>query len=1432
MTIYVNGKRFDIMSVEPDATLLEFLRSPVVSLTGTKLGCGEVSCVVFLRMPSCQQRVTRLGFFGFQGGCGACTVMVSQVLRGKIVHRAVNACLAPLASVDSCAVTTVEGIGTVKGGMHPVQERIARLHGSQCGFCTPGIVMALYTVLRNNPSPTRAEIEEAMDGNLCRCTGYRPILDAAKSFASDKEGCCASRSDGSCCRDRSFEKEWADKQPPTNERVFRVVTSTVSKATGTICAAPYSGDAEPIFPPYLQTKHEIKPLRLEGERVLWFRPTSLEQLLEIKGMAPDAKLIVGNTEVGIETKFKGMPYPIRVHVSHVPELQEIEIVESEDGPKGVHIGGCVSLTDLETVCRDMLRERPQQAGVFGAIKSMLRWFASNQIRNVAALAGNIATASPISDLNPTLVSSGAMVTLVEPSGAQRTVPMTSFFKSYRKTEMRPGEVILRVFLPFTRPFEFIHAFKQARRREDDIALAGASFRVLLEPNSAGSWTVAEAGMGFAGMAPITAQAPTAVGALVGAQWDDSVIGPVVDALLKDLPLPHDVPGGMPEYRRTLAASFFLKFFLRVNVELASAIEAAGGSLPAAPSVHDRDTTAAFEFERELSHGLQAYDVPRGVPHAADAAGRPGGSGGAASSAAGGAGDGSDTAAKTVPAAEEGGARSAAVLGNAEKHQSSLLQVTGEALYTDDMPLPGKALESWFVTSTHAHAKLLSVDTSAALEEHGVVAVLTHEDIREGANVFGGGGVMDEEIFPTTHVYYVGQPIAIVVATTRGTAERAAKLVKVEYEELPAITSIEDAIAANSFQCENHGVLNGDVEAAFSRDDVVVVEGSVRCGGQEHFYLESNATVAIPGESGTSMQIYCSTQAAHKTQMCAAKMLGMPASRVVCHVKRMGGGFGGKETRTVPLSLPVVLAASKLGRPVRMNVDRNIDMMVTGQRHAFLGEYKVAVTAEGKFVGLEAQLYAEGGFSSDLSQPVTDRAVFHVDNAYDFGATKISGRVCKTHLPSRTAFRGFGGPQGMFVCEDLIERVASRLGKPAHEIRRLNLYNEGALTPYLQPITHYHVPRMWDSLMETSDFARRAETVAAFNTANRYRKRGLAIVPTKYGINFTAKFFNQGGALVHIYVDGTVLVSHGGTEMGQGLHTKVLQVVAHTLGVPLSACYIDETSTDKVPNASPTAASASSDLYGAAAFDACRQLNERLAPYVEKMPDATFAQRVNAAYFDRVNLSAQGFFATPVCGYDWSIADYTKRGTPFAYFTQGVAVAEVDVDTLTGDFHVLRADILMDLGNSLNPAIDIGQIEGAFVQGMGWLTLEEAVWGDKAHKWVRPGHMFTQGPGTYKIPSFNDVPLDFRVALLHDEPNPAAIYSSKAVGEPPYFMASAVFLAIRNAISAARLENGIEGHFELDAPATAERIRMACGGPIAAKTVADGNIKDFAARGSF
>jgi xanthine dehydrogenase large subunit len=743
------------------------------------------------------------------------------------------------------------------------------------------------------------------------------------------------------------------------------------------------------------------------------------------------------------------------------------------------------------------------------------------------------------------------------------------------------------------------------------------------------------------------------------------------------------------------------------------------------------------------------------------------------------------------------------------HESARAQVAGGATYIDDIPEVRGTLHAAPILSTVARGRLLGVDTGEALKMDGVQGVVLARDI-PGDPILPTF-VHDEPIFARDKVEFVGQVIGVVVADTVMQARRAARKVKLEIEALPAIIDVREAVKAQSFVLPPVTVRRGQPEQGMARAPHRL-SGSLEVGGQEHFYLEGQVGYALPLEQD-NWWIYSSTQHPGEVQHWVAHALGLDSSAVKVECRRMGGGFGGKETQAGHIAVWAALAARKFRKPVKLRLDRDDDFMVTGKRHPFAYDYEVGFDDDGRILGLKLMLAANCGWTADLSGPVADRAVFHVDNAYFLGDVEIVSYRCKTNVQSHTAFRGFGGPQGMIVTEAILGDIARALGQDALDVRKVNLYGitERNVTHYDMAVEDNILDPLITRLEQTSRYRARRAEIERWNAQSPVLKRGLAITPVKFGISFTATFFNQAGALVHVYTDGSVQVNHGGTEMGQGLHTKVCQIVADELGIPFEKVRISATDTSKVPNASATAASSGTDLNGRAAQFAARQVRQRLADYVADKqkckpeqvifaqgqvsgPDAvmTWEQLLDDAYKSRVQLWSDGFYKTPKIHYD----KHTLTGRPFYYFSYGAACTEVAIDTLTGENRVLKVDILHDVGTSINPAIDIGQIEGGFIQGMGWLTTEQLVWNDQ-------GHLATHAPSTYKIPATGDVPEHFRVELWPEPNREDNVGGSKAVGEPPFMLAISVWEALRDAAASAR-----GGPVHMDAPATAENVLKA------------------------
>jgi xanthine dehydrogenase large subunit len=745
------------------------------------------------------------------------------------------------------------------------------------------------------------------------------------------------------------------------------------------------------------------------------------------------------------------------------------------------------------------------------------------------------------------------------------------------------------------------------------------------------------------------------------------------------------------------------------------------------------------------------------------------------------------------------------------HDSAHLHVTGEAAYVDDIPEPHGTLHAALGKSTRAHARIVTVDTSAVSSAPGVVAVLTAGDIPGRNDV--GPVLHDEPILADTLVQYVGQPIFAVAATSVNAARRAAQRAQIEYVELPAVLTIDEALAAQSFVLPTERLTRGDAAAAIAGAPHRLA-GRFRCGGQDHFYLEGQISLAVPREND-GMQVFCSTQHPGEVQLQVAHALDVAAHAVSVECRRMGGAFGGKESQASLFACVAALLARRTGRAVKMRLDRDDDMITTGKRHAFRYDYEVGFDGDGRIRGLELVLASRCGFSADLSGPVNDRALFHVDNCYFLENIALTSYRCKTHTVSDTAFRGFGGPQGMFAIEYILDEIARHLRLDPLDVRRVNFYGDAPRdqTPYRMRVEDNVMPQLAAQLARRARYRERRAEIAAWNRTSPILKRGIALTPVKFGISFTATHYNQAAALVNLYADGTVLLNHGGTEMGQGLYTKVMQVVAHELGVTPDRVRVSAADTAKVPNASATAASSGSDLNGMAAQAAARTLRERLATLAAEHFGVTageigfaanavhagartlpLAELTVLAHRARVPLSATGFYATPKIHYDRK----TFTGRPFYYFAYGAAVSEVVIDTLTGENRVLAVDILHDVGHSLNPALDRGQLEGGFLQGVGWLTMEELSWNAR-------GELQTHAPSTYKIPTCRDWPERFTFEWFGEPNREQTIHRSKAIGEPPLMLALSVFHALRDAIAGA-VDNLVSPR--LDAPATSEAILLA------------------------
>ncbi|XP_053900314.1 aldehyde oxidase 1-like isoform X1 [Malaclemys terrapin pileata] len=1301
----VNGRKIVEKNADPEQMLLSYLRKRL-RLTGTKYGCGG-------------------------GGCGACTVMIStyEPASKNIKHYSANACLLPICSLHGVAVTTVEGVGCTKTRIHPVQERLAKCHGSQCGFCTPGMVMSMYTLLRNHPEPSMEQIAAALAGNLCRCTGYRPILDGCKTFCKEPF-CCQSKENGNCC---------LDQEDKLKGEKFSTKLFSADEFQ------PLDPTQEFIFPPELMTMAENQPKRtlvFQGERTTWISPASLKELLELKAKYPKAPLVVGNTSVGPEMKFKGVHHPVIISPARILDLNVVRYTDN-----GLSLGAACSLAVVKDALANTVSELPgEKTKIFRALLHQLKTLGGQQIRNISSLGGNIMSRKSTSDLNPILAVGNCTLNLASREGTRWISLSDIFANGVGNNTLMPEEVLVSVHIPHSRKGEFVSAFRQAQRRENALPIANAGMRVLF---AEGTDIITDFGIFYGGIGSTTVCAKHTCQALIGRHWNEQMLDEACRLVLKEVSLPGSAPGGKVEYRRTLIVSFLFKFYLQV-------LQSLNRMDPHLyPDISEKYGSVLQDFQPKMPQSEQIYQQevnPEQLPR--DPVGRP------------------------------------------IMHQGGIKHATGEAVYCDDIRAVDEELFLAVITSSRAHAKIVSIDTSEALKAPGVFDIITARDVPATNEFYYYSD--PEIIFAKDKVICVGQIVCGVVADSDVHAKQAAAKVKIEYEDLePVILTVEEAIKHNSFFEPQRRLEQGNVDEAFETVDQIL-EGEIHIGGQEHFYMETQCALVVPKGEDKEMDVYVSTQHPALTQEMVASCLGVPANRIMCHVKRIGGAFGGKVGKAGLLACVAAVAANKTGRAVRFILDRGNDMLITGGRHPLVGKYKVGFMNDGRIMAADAKYYINGGCTPDDSVLVAEVVLLKMDNAYKIPNLRCCSHACKTNLPSNTAFRGFGFPQSGLITESWITAIAAKSGLSAEKVREINMYKETEQICYIQELDPENLVRCWNECMEKSEYYSRKTAVEEFNKQNYWKKKGIAIIPMKFPFGLLTRFLTQAAALVHIYMDGSVLLTHGGIEMGQGIHTKMIQVASRELKIPMSSIHFCETSTTTVPNACASVASAGTDVNGMAVKDACQTLLKRLEPIISKNPKGTWNDWVKEAFEQSINLSATGYFRGYEANMDWEKGE----GHPFTYFIFGAACSEVEIDCLTGDHKNIRTDIVIDIGCSINPAVDIGQIEGAFVQGIGLYTMEEL-------KYSPEGVLYTRGPDQYKIPAICDIPEQFSVSLLSSSQNPYAIYSSKGIGEAGLFLGCSVFFAIWDAVAAVRKERGLTGTFTLNSPLTPERIRMAC-----------------------
>ncbi len=1407
LQFYLNGTLICIENADPTILLVDYLRSAEVGLTGTKMNCK-------------------------QGGCGVCTVMLSSfdITTGKIVSRSINSCMHPLVALDGMMVTTVEGTGSVLSAVSRVQQCLAQNNGTQCGYCTPGWIMNMTAALiqkGNQPDAkigTKKEIEALFDGNLCRCTGYRPIL-------------------------YGFQKEFAsDWKPEVDEKGTMTCIVDPAESVSVSPTIPVQ------FPADL--KKPARPVHYQKNGYTWHRPLSVAEALKLmqghKG--DDTRLVVGNTSIGVYDKYKEDPH-LFIDISQLAELR-LRVIEKEY----LEVGAAITYLEFidllnAALASPAMKDKRHQSGL-QAVKYMAERTAGNVVRGAASLGGNtmmvvkhIKEGAPFpSDMFTALAMMDAQVRILCPGWKKaKTMGILDFATAYTNSkELQDGVLILSYSIPF-QSASVCQTYKCALREVNSHSIVNAGMRVRFDKTG----KIADATLILGGIGPLAFHAALAEQSLRGKALNEATLNAALSALTKDVEtaiknsekrmstLPWE--GFTDAYRTHLAQSFLYKFF----VQLMETQNAAGVSAPI--------RSAGKRVPRPVSRGTQKYkSYPNEYP-----------------------------------------------VNQPYIKLEAFLQTTGEAIYPQDIPLPRRGLEAAFATSPYPAAdvhfivpgKKGKASTQAVLavlkaKFPDVVDLVTAVDV-PGKKAIGQGG--DQPLFcigmeqpdegtVTAH----GQPLCMVLAKTYVAAQDAAQfLLKycVHYAPKEPVISFKQAIEKGSIFADkgaypvhiwkitrektNAGWIKpalNDLPSTLTLDQnsCVVVKGAQETGSQLHFYMESQSCLAIPGEEA-QLILHPSSQSPDSMQSSAVAVLKPTTPRsgeatprlnkVDVRIKRIGGGYGGKCDQSMFAAAPVAVAAWKHQLPVRLANVRSVDTAVYGHRHPLLSNYAVAIVDKGpnrgKIMGWRADFHIDGGYTYDASFVVSDCIQLRCDTAYFVPNWQTSSDVCKTNKASNTAFRSMGLVQGLIAQEEALEAAAHAIGMLPEDVRAKNLYQTGQTTPFGQVVKDCYLQRVWKSTRKKSAFDKRLAQVNDFNAKNRWRKRGISLIPVKYASGYNATFLEQAGALVEIYdQDASVLVRQGGVDMGQGLNTIIAQIAAKSLGVSLNLIRIAEMDTAVIPNPVSTGASTGSAFNGKAVQEACKKLKKRLQKwlhakgpdfcknyqfYGQPVPlpydpdyrkiqwdDASWPAVVHEANEERINLSEQvrvaikgGEATDPTETLTFKPGTIPETVNQFVGFTFSAACAEVEIDVLTGETTVLRADLVYDMGKSINPAIDIGQVEGAFIQGLGFMLYEDMVYQpDGAFK----GALNSMNTWEYKPPAVTSIPLEMHVDLFPyprklNDPN--LLFSSKEVGEPPLCLATTVFFAVKHAILAARQDRGHTEWFPLYAPATVQRIREAC-----------------------
>ncbi|OHT14170.1 Xanthine dehydrogenase/oxidase [Tritrichomonas foetus] len=1279
----LNGRkiRLEEGKFDPSDSLVNYLRSEEVNLKGTKRGCDE-------------------------GGCGSCTVILSAFdpVSRKVRHRAINSCTFPLAHAHHASITTIERLAESPEKLNPIQEAVKRHHATQCGFCTPGFIMSTLALLLEKEAPTNDDLLLHMDGNLCRCTGYRSILEALREFTSDIR--------------------------PHDELIAELINQPPNAAQNNKCdmnrqnrEKAIQGFDRNLPNEFLSSKQGVS---ISHNGHTFYLPSNLNELISCKKENPKAKIIVGNTEL-----FASLPTtPKRDYVStHL--VDDLKFIKIENN--NLKVGAATTITDIYEFIEN------SNDRILQAMKQKIEVFASNQTRSVSCMTGNIVGGGSSTDFTNFLPGVGAIMKIINAkTGEIKEVLMDNLYDGF-KSNLKDEEIITEISIPLAKSSlnenDYCSVQKTSLRREIAGGILSSTIRININENNN---TINDIKIAFSKLSSIVpaTRAHQAEQFLIGKEF---TLENVLNAckLIKEEHPPTNIDG-YREYRSELVNAHVLKFF------------------------HRTEKQRGRNYDPSISDEIEKQTTEHSVSCQCD-------------------GDGKSS----VPLSRVQTVRKSVT------HLSAPIQVTGKAEFTDDIPLSVRSKHAAFVTSKIAHGKILNIELPK--DEKVEFTLITAKDLPPGTNQVCGN---NEELLASEKVTYYGQPVAIVVADTEYDAWIIANSIQIQYEKYKAITSIKESIKNNTC-IDASKIVKGskDIESEiFAKTKLNILEGEVNMGGQFHFYLEPNASLASSSSDGQYL-MQATGRDLESIRDEAAKVLGIPRTFVEAHVKRVGGAFCGKSGRTTIVSSATAIASQKVGCPIKLRLPRINDTQIMSGDAQFKTKYKVSFDNNGKIEGLSMDFFVDSGYSYKSNKGMSEKCMLHSDSVYDIPNFTTRAHLCQTNKISGSHFRGFGCQNGGLAIEGVMEAIARKLGKNVEDVKRINFYKkENAVTPYNVKLDGINITECWQIIKEKSNFEQLKKSCQAFNALNKHKKRGISITPVKYGVGVPSKKRRRGSALVHLLKDGTIYISHSGVELGQGLHTKMCQVAAQIFGVPVDSVRIESTDTTRNTECNITGGGFTNDLAGFAVINACEKLYKRIEHLMK--PGKTFAEVVESAYDEQIDLTAHGYYASEQP--DFNIE--TLTGRPYQYYEYGAGVAVVETDVLTGDYKILEAHIVFDAGKSLNPGIDIGQVEGGFLQGVGWLTSEVSQTGED-------GKPKCDSMYKYKIPAISGLPARFSCTLLPNSRNTIGILDAKGIGEPPEMLANCVAFALYDAIEAARKDKKLPPLKSFEFPATVERVKM-------------------------